>query len=105
MANRGEWRIAIVDRTLNLSTVNPFDYGEIEDRYIFSYISMLRLILEEIEEHNAKSPNDPWLPPQHMWVRLPPSDQVIQNNIASLVLTVRAPTVLSQSQPVRYAGL
>lgn len=57
-----------VERTLNWLTVSFFDWGEMEDRSTYSFMAMLHRILEQLNEHNDKHPEDPWQAPAHLWV-------------------------------------
>lgn len=53
-----------------MGTILPFDYGDVEDRSTFSYGEILQRILNEIIQHNADFPNDPWHPPEHLWAAI-----------------------------------
>lgn len=64
------WPSCWIERTLNWLTVSFFDWGEMEDRSTYSYMAMLRRILEQLNEHNAAHPEDPWLPPAHLWASI-----------------------------------
>ncbi|THH18074.1 hypothetical protein EW146_g2872 [Bondarzewia mesenterica] len=47
--------------------LTAFDYVDIEDRGSHAHHEMLRCILSEPTQHNAKLPEDPWRSPEHIW--------------------------------------
>lgn len=65
----GVWMLdwSVKERTLNWLTVSFFDWGEMEDRSTYSFMAMLHRILEQLNEHNARHPEDPWQAPAHLW--------------------------------------
>ncbi|THH13548.1 hypothetical protein EW146_g6681 [Bondarzewia mesenterica] len=65
-----EWVAYNTHRTLLIGTITPFDYADIEDRSTFSYGEILQRILNELMQHNADFPDDPWQPPEHLWVAI-----------------------------------
>lgn len=47
---------------------NTKDRGDVDERGVFSHTSILLRTFEEIDKHNSEFPDDPWLPPEHLWV-------------------------------------
>lgn len=74
-----EW--VVPDRTLLMGTILPFDYGDVEDRSTFSYGEILQRILNEIMQHNADFPNDPWHPPEHLWAAIKSSPYTLRQRL------------------------
>lgn len=46
-----------------------FDRGDIDERSVFPFLTVLKRIVDDVEKHNKECPNDEWLPPEHLWVR------------------------------------
>lgn len=56
------------DRTAVVSTISPFDSVTSDERAPLHLSEMFRRALQDMVQHNTSHPDDPWSPPEHLWM-------------------------------------
>ncbi|THH15460.1 hypothetical protein EW146_g5027 [Bondarzewia mesenterica] len=65
----GVWMVewVIPDRTFFVTTLSEYESATVE-RGVLHISEILRRVLATMMRHNAERPEDPWLPPEHLWI-------------------------------------
>lgn len=90
----GEWLCNDI-LLLCIADQNTEDRGDVDERGVFSHTSILLRTFQEIDKHNSEFPDDPWLPPEHLWVDYSPTLYTIyesHTNVSVQVATKSAPS-------------